>query len=74
MSTFGGLLELVFHKMRLCVWEGVRGVLHATCLCVLYDDGSAGLWGLNGCGGKRVPPSIQICIGGTLPAERRETK
>lgn len=24
--------------------------------------------------GKRVPPSIQLCIGGTLPVERRETQ
>lgn len=24
--------------------------------------------------GKRVPPSIQLCIGGTLPVERRESQ
>lgn len=44
------------------------------CLCELYDDGSAGLLGLNACRARGVPPSIQLCIGGTLPAERRETE
>lgn len=43
-------------------------------LCELYDDGSAGLRRLNVCRARGVPPSIQLCIGGTLPAERRETE
>lgn len=53
MSTFGGLLDV--DKMKLlrtiACWDlSVR----AACarLCVLYDDGSAGLWGLNGRGAR----------------------